>query len=310
LSYTPRAAPSVQFECSACGSSVPVALDWDDTPTCTACGRVYRCSGGILQLTEAAHRDDYRDDISTVLAGVEPRHFWFSERNRTILSTMREMLRPLAGLRALDIGCGTGYVTASLESAGMDTCGLDMDLGALQFARQRIRGPLVCQDAAYVPFSGQFDVALMCDVIEHVADDIAILVQARRAVKSDGVLVVTVPAHQVLWTAVDDASGHKRRYSEAVLRDALVRAGWRPRIVRHFNTLLFVVQMIDRHLMSRLAGSGEVDHQRLLRSALRVPPPPINRLLGLAARADRFLGPLLSLRMGTSLIAIADRQPG
>jgi SAM-dependent methyltransferase len=287
LSYTPRAAPSVQFECSACGSSVPVALDWDDTPTCTACGRVYRCSGGILQLTEAAHRDDYRDDISTVLAGVEPRHFWFSERNRTILSTMREMLRPLAGLRALDIG-----------------------LGALQFARQRIRGPLVCQDAAYVPFSGQFDVALMCDVIEHVADDIAILVQARRAVKSDGVLVVTVPAHQVLWTAVDDASGHKRRYSEAVLRDALVRAGWRPRIVRHFNTLLFVVQMIDRHLMSRLAGSGEVDHQRLLRSALRVPPPPINRLLGLAARADRFLGPLLSLRMGTSLIAIADRQPG
>ena len=145
-------------------------------------------------LGHSADPDDYPEDLSSLLAEVEPRHFWFGERNRLIVSTMREALGELTGRTVLDVGCGTGFVTAALERAGMATCGLDMNLAGLRHARRRTSGPLLCQDAARVPFSEQFDVAMLCDVIEHTPDDGAVLSAAIGALRPRGALVVTVPA--------------------------------------------------------------------------------------------------------------------
>src|SRR5205085_2027009 len=126
-------------------------------------------------LGDADHRDDYPDEAYALLAAVERKHFWFKQRNRLILSTLREAIGQLAGRSALDVGCGTGFVTAAIEGSGMMTCGIDMHLGGLRYARPRVRGPLMCTGATAMPFVSTFDVALLCDVIEHAADDVAVL---------------------------------------------------------------------------------------------------------------------------------------
>ena len=60
---------------------------------------------------------------------------------------------------------------------------------------------------------GWAEVVLLLDVIEHVDDDVATLGAARTGVGEGGLLVVTVPAYQWLWSGHDEVLGHRRRYT-------------------------------------------------------------------------------------------------
>lgn len=252
------------------------------------------------------NRGDYPNEAYALLADVESRHFWFSGRNKLILSTMREVIGPLKGRSVLDIGCGTGFVLAALERAGMKGCGLDMHLSGLRHARKRTKGLLLCETAARVPFRAQFDVVVLCDVIEHSADDSAVLGEASVALKDTGAIVVTVPAGPRLWTSFDEASGHKRRYTKQTLVKARRRAGLRVLVARYFSIMLLPLQILQRQLVKNSPIANPNDRLRLFCQLLRVPPAPINALLRWAMAADILLS-RRSLFCGASLIAIGRR---
>lgn len=253
-------------------------------------------------LDSTAHQQDYPGDVYSLLAEIEPYHFWFSGRNAVITALLRRSIGPLAEHKVLDIGCGTGFVLAALEQAGMEVCGLDMHLSGLRYARQRAEGLLFCQSATRIPFAKQFDVVTLCDVIEHTPDDSAVLREAQRALKKNGVVLVTVPANPNLWTKVDEASGHKRRYTKQTLRQAMERAGLCITTVRYFNILLLPLQRLQRQLQARASKVGE-DSLEIFRRSLRVPPSPFNQLFRLAMAADIPLS-RLPFPFGASLIAI------
>lgn len=247
-----------------------------------------------------SHRDEILEDI-------EERHFWFRSRARGILATLQELLGPLRGRTALDIGCGTGFVLAQLERAGMVGCGLDIDLHGLRRARRHTTSVLVHTSGQEVPFTGQFDVAMLCDVIEHVDDDAALLRAAARATTDDGYVLVTVPAHEWLWSPVDEVSGHRRRYSRSSLAEAIRRAGSRVVVLRYFQGPALPLLMVSRGLQ-RLRGDP-ADPERLMRESVGVPPAPLNALLDAASSIDIRLS-RTPLAFGASLIAIAERATG
>ena len=300
---------ALTMDCVACGRPVPLpqydGTDGDAPLACPGCGHRYARRGGIV-LVEDRPTDDMPDDFYDILAETEPRHFWFGTRNKLILATMRAALGPLAGRTVLDVGCGTGFVTSALERAGMRAVGIDMHEVGLRFARPRMRGPLLCATATTLPFKDQFDVAMLCDVIEHCPDDVVVLRDTGRAIRPGGSVVVTVPAHQALWTSVDDISGHKRRYDAAMLRAAIERAGLHVRLVRYFNALLLPIQVAQRLGMRKQATVTYADRERIARQSLTIPPAPINRLLAAATGADVLLS-RLPVTAGSSLIAIARR---
>lgn len=293
------------FLCGTCSSPVPLDPSRAGDPVrCARCGRNYAWQEDILVLSDGAENGDYPAQVYEVLAEVEPRHFWFAERNRLILATMRRAIGPLAGRSALDVGCGTGFVLAALERAGMAASGLDMHLVGLRQARHRTNALLFCDRGARIPFAGQFDVVLLCDVIEHVDDDAALLRAASEALRPDGSLVITVPALPAIWTRVDDLSGHKRRYTRGSLSKTIRRAGLDVALIRYFNALLLPFQFVQRLLSGQRAVSSPGDELGVVRGALSVPPRPINAVLRLAMRADARLS-RLPLPVGASLIAIA-----
>lgn len=295
----------VRFLCTSCDRPLPLSTSETEL-RCPNCGREYSRQDGILLLGASRDPDDYPAELHDLLAVAEPRHFWFGERNRLILSTMREAFGTLAGRSVLDVGCGTGFVTAALERAGMAACGLDMNLAGLVHARRRMRGPLLCQDAARVPFVEQFDAAMLCDVIEHTPDDQLVLRETAHAVRPGGGVVVTVPAHPSLWSVTDETAGHKRRYTRASLRTAMERAGLRVRLVRPFNSLLLPLQILQRLTLNRRSIATQEERLALVREALIVPPRPINDLLRLAMSADLVLS-RAPVTFGSSLIAIGQR---
>ena len=258
-----------------------------------------------MALTPPADDRDYPETLVRLVADVETRHFWFAARNAVILATMRRTLGALPGRRLLDVGCGTGFVLAALEAAGMEVTGIDMHASSLGLARARVRGPLVLSTATDLPFFADFDVVTLFDVIEHVEDDAGVLREAQRVLAPGGAVIVTVPAGPDLWTAYDEVTGHKRRYDRDMLRRTIERAGLVPAYVGYFNVLPLVAQVLQRRLATpKRSGAGDV--VSIVRQALRVPPAPVNALLGLSVRLEAPLRALPWIR-GGSLIAVATR---
>lgn len=224
-------------------------------------------------------------------------HWWFRGRLAVILAALRRALPPRR-VRLLELGCGSGNVLGSLsefgEAVGMD--GHSDLVAAARAAGLDVRAGHLPDDLG-VP-QGWADVVLLLDVIEHVDDDLATLRAARTSVGEGGLLVLTVPAYQWLWSGHDEVLGHRRRYTAAELRAAVERAGFTVLRVSYFNTVLFPLLLAAR-AAKRLRGDRGHD--------LRHPAAPINWLLERVFAFERHLVPRVRLPFGSSLLLIGRR---
>ncbi len=66
----------------------------------------------------------------------------------------------------------------------------------------------------------EFDYLVLLDVLEHQPDDREFASELVSKIKPDSVLILTVPAMQMLWSQWDVALGHFRRYGKSELRRA------------------------------------------------------------------------------------------
>ena len=141
-----------------------------------------------------------------------------------------------------------------------------------------------------------YDLIGAFDVIEHIDDDKAAMNSIAKRLKSGGRLVVTVPAHQWMWSAHDVVNHHKRRYSKRALRQLIESSPLRLEAIGYFNSLLFPLAVGER-LSSKLRGKDDAD--------LSLPPKPLNAALERAFAAERHLVGRLPLPPGLSLFAVA-----
>jgi SAM-dependent methyltransferase len=192
--------------------------------------------------------EDYPVDAYDRLCRSEEGHFWFRARNRIILQMFRRFVTKPAHPRVLEIGCGTGFVLRGLAAEGRyDLTGAEVNIAGLRHARQRLPAVEFVQvDARDLPYQSAFDAIGAFDVIEHITEDEAVLANVHRALKPGGVLIITVPQHAWLWSAVDEHGGHKRRYSRTELLTKLGAVGFEVLYLTSFVTALLPVLYASR----------------------------------------------------------------
>ena len=272
--------------------------------SCGACGYVPRTFADVpLLAPEVA--DGFSPGSFDLLAEAEAKSFWFRQRNALIVETISRHAPGAASF--LEIGCGNGYVLAAVREAlpDMDVAGAELHPEGLAHARRRLpEVPLLQLDARRLPFVGEFDVVGAFDVLEHIDDDRAALLSIHRALSEDGMLVITVPQHPWLWSAVDEAARHRRRYTRRTLRELLAATGFRVVLTTSFVSTLLPLMAASR-LAERLR-SAPYDEMREHRSAERLGPlleRPLMVERALIRRGGR-------LPAGGSLLAVARRDGG
>jgi 2-polyprenyl-6-hydroxyphenyl methylase/3-demethylubiquinone-9 3-methyltransferase len=105
--------------------------------------------------------------------------------------------RPLAGRRALDVGCGAGLLCEPLARLGAEVTGVDAAEENINIARAHAKGSGLSIEYRWgdVGQLGLADCDLVCamEVIEHVADKAAFLSALAGAMKPDGLMVLSTP---------------------------------------------------------------------------------------------------------------------
>jgi trans-aconitate 2-methyltransferase len=103
-----------------------------------------------------------------------------------------DRLAPAAGERILDVGCGTGRLTAEIavRAPAASVTGIDLSPTMLLEARRRSRGPaLVRADAARLPFTGGFDAVFSTATFHWVPDHATLFAEIHRVLAARGRLV-------------------------------------------------------------------------------------------------------------------------
>lgn len=261
---------------------------------------------------QPAAEGGYDPSFFDKLAHIEDRHFWFVCRNELILELARRANQELNGARSpvLEIGCGTGNVLRHFAAAFHNHLAIGVDLWSegLRYARRRTQTPLVRCDVTQAPFATQFAAVGIFDVLEHLPDDMAVLRDIYSLLAPGGLLLLTVPAHQSLWSYFDDAALHCRRYEESELREKLTAAGFKSRHVTQFMGCSYPLVWLNRKLFPlfrrKKAQAGAFESS--LRE-LRI-IPVLNPIMRALTRIEnRWILRGHSPLPGTSLLALAQK---
>jgi SAM-dependent methyltransferase len=231
------------------------------------------------------------------MAELDQRHWWYRARREVLAALIRRTVRPPADARILEIGCGTGHNLALLTQFG-EVDALELDDAAREIAQQRLGHAVMVAplpDLTGVP-EQCYDIVAALDVIEHIDDDAAALASIAKRLKPGGKLLMTVPAHQWMWSAHDVVNHHRRRYSRTALKRLIQGSPLKLERIGYLNSLLFPLAMADR-LSSKLRGKDDAN--------LSLPPAPLNAALEAVFSAERHLVGRFPLPPGLSLFAVA-----
>jgi len=119
-------------------------------------------------------------------------------------ASLLELLQPRAGERILDIGCGTGQLTAEIARSGAQVIGLDKSSEMLSEARRNFAGLRFEQgDASDFRFPEKFDAVFSNAALHWVRDQAGAAKSMAGALRPGGRMVVELGGKGCIATVIE-----------------------------------------------------------------------------------------------------------
>ena len=196
--------------------------------------------------------------------------------------------------RVLDIGAGSAIFSRHLLTRGADSA-ICVDTGYEVADRNDfIEGKSIRFTRDVLDCKA--DVVLLMDVLEHVDDDVGLIMASMKGAAPGAHVLISVPAFQSLFSAHDRFLEHRRRYTINSLARVVNAAGLDIVSMRYFFAFVLPVVAAIRFLQRNSEP----------KSSLVVHSPIMNNLLTLAHRAEVGLSRFNRIA-GLSIFCLARR---
>ena len=197
----------------------------------------------------------------------------------------------------VEYGCGTGNNIYHLLKRSpfspkiKSIIGIDPNLSNLEVPDWAID----CKCTFYnsLPSSIKPDIVLAMDVLEHIHDDYLALKEWENALKPNGLLLISVPAFQHLWSSHDIFLRHHRRYNKKEISELVNSTGLQTIKLNYIFSYIYpMVFLLRKYLPKKANKYGDLKKHNQI----------INTILSLLGNLEYKFGG--SKLFGTSLIGI------
>jgi len=169
--------------------------------------------------------------------------------NMEILSSMdnyyrwiSDWMKKYAGKRILDIGCGNGNLTNFFLDRPL-IMGLDYSKSYVETFNQRFKNhnvqsviiDILDAESVLKLKKYKFDTFISMNTFEHIEDDQQAFDNTYELLENGGCFILVVPAMNFLYSVLDYAGGHYRRYTKSEIHSKLTKSGYKIRELFYMN---------------------------------------------------------------------------
>jgi SAM-dependent methyltransferase len=232
--------------------------------------------------------------------------FWWYRGMRAIqLSLLASHLKSRNFRRALEAGCGTGYLARRLQRernlplVAMDYSAEGLYFGVAEGLKQASQGSLLD-----LPFAASaFDLAMSFDVMQQFqpGEERRALLELARVLRPGGILALRVSAFHALRSRHSEFVCERQRYARPQLRRLVEDAGFRVLRATYANALLSPIALVKFRLIEPL-------QKRPPESGIREVSPWLDHALyGMLAAEAAWLGAGFNLPFGQSVLLVGEK---
>ncbi|HUJ39907.1 MAG TPA: methyltransferase domain-containing protein [Candidatus Acidoferrales bacterium] len=147
-----------------------------------------------------------------------------------------DLLAPVPGERILDLGCGTGALTAEIAARGAEVLGIDRSEDMISQARKKFPAlTFEARDARELRFHGQFDAVFSNAVLHWIPEADQVIAGMARALRSGGRFVAEFGGKGNIQRLV---AGFHRAFSALGLREPEGVSPWFYPSIAEYSGLL------------------------------------------------------------------------
>jgi SAM-dependent methyltransferase len=239
------------------------------------------------------------------IAHCERDFWWFRGMRKILFRLLDQYLAGRTVTRALEAGCGTGYLSALLQKERQwPVAPMDISSDGLRYARAMGVERAVQGDVTNLPFAGgAFDLVLSIDVLAHLprGRELAAASEMARVLQPGGLLVVRTSALDVLRSRHSTFAYERQRFTRGRLTALFAGAGLRVLRCTYANALLMPVALAKFRLWEPLQRGPAT-------SGLKPVAPWLDRLLYAPLAAESaWIGGGRGFPAGQSLLLAAEK---
>ena len=221
------------------------------------------------------------------------RHWYYSAKTAAML----RLLDGAMPTEVLDVGAGSGFFSRALLRDTHCARAVCVDPGYPAESDATEAGkPIAFRQQVT---SSDADVVLMMDVLEHVADDAALVAEYAARVRPGACFLVTVPAFQWLWSGHDVLLEHFRRYTLRQIEAAVGGGGLRVERGCYYYGAVLPLAAATR-FVARVRGGPA-------KSQMGDVPAPVSAILKTVCQAE--LAVMRHNRIGGLTACVVARKP-
>ena len=260
-----------------------------------------RDSDGVRYVTRSGKGALFYPDEGLEVLGLEGgAGYWFDHR----AAAVRRVLTRLKVTSMWEMGSGTGAMASRLVPPLTEVITVEpLVEGARAAAKLGLAALCGTLQDLELP-----DHSIECvgafDVIEHIREVADFLREVHRVLEPGGVIIVTVPAFDILWGDEDDVAGHQRRYTKKSLISEFRSADFTPVDTEYLFASLVPLAAIARALPYRLGRRrSEARVLASLRSQLKT-PPTVDRIARRILESESAIARHFELPLGLSILGV------